>query len=68
MNNLLKVLANLPRHGTCELMCHPGEVDSSKKYEHWEYGWSEELDALTHAETREFIRRLNIELVTYKDH
>ena len=65
--NLLTVIQNLPRSGTCELMCHPGIDDSDTQYSHWGYHWSDELKALTDKETVEFIQSKGIRLISYHE-
>lgn len=64
--NLHKLLQSLPIGGTCELMCHPGMEDSTTRYRHWGYHWSEELSALTDPEIATFIRRQGIDLISYR--
>lgn len=65
--NLLKILGNLPAAGTFELMCHPGTRDGRTQYNHWGYHWQEELDALTSQETKVFLQRAGVELISYAD-
>jgi len=67
LENLKKLIGNLPRHGTCELMCHPGGDGSSVGYEHWDYSWSRELEALIHADARELVNSRGIQLMSYRD-
>lgn len=65
--NLITTLSNLPRGATVELMCHPGEEDTSGLYGHWNYRWREELDALTSMAAKNMIAQRNIELISYRD-
>ena len=65
--NLLAVLQNLPKEGTCELMCHPGEEDSGKGYEHWGYKKEEELAALTDPWILDWISKNCITLITFPE-
>ena len=65
--NMLTVLANLPTSGTCELMCHPAADDNDSSHQKWNYGGKGELQALTSAVTRDYIREAGIQLISYKD-
>jgi hopanoid biosynthesis associated protein HpnK len=65
--NLITTLSNLPSEGTVELMCHPGEEDTSGLYGHWNYRWREELDALTSMRAQNILAERNIELISYRD-
>jgi len=53
--------------GTCEIMCHPGVYDEACRYNHWDYHWQEELDALTDQEIRGYLDSSDIELISYAD-
>jgi hopanoid biosynthesis associated protein HpnK len=63
--NLMRILATLPRSGTCELMCHPGHADTSGRYAHWGYRWQDEFDALTDPAVTRWLREHHVELVSY---
>jgi len=65
--NLLQVLASLPEHGTCELMCHPGLDDPDNHYSHWGYHFSDELNALLDPKICRYLERDEIELVSYRE-
>jgi predicted glycoside hydrolase/deacetylase ChbG (UPF0249 family) len=65
--NLLSLISNLPASGACELMCHPGRHDPAATRGHWNYGWSEELDALTSPDVRAAIEARGFALSSYRD-
>jgi len=65
--NLLRLLAALPRGGTCELMCHPGLHDTNTRYRQWGYNWSEELSALTDPDISNLVSTRGIKLISYRD-
>lgn len=65
--NLLTLIEHLPAGGTCELMCHPGMADSSSSYSHWEYDWSEELEALCDRDVAKAVSSRGAELISYGD-
>ena len=65
--NLMKVLANLPYDGTCELMCHPGFDDPHSLYSHWKYFWQDELDALLDKDLPGILQEKGILLISYRD-
>lgn len=64
---LAKVISALPKSGTCELMCHPGEDDPASERLHWGYAWANELSALKAQPIADSIRERGIELISYKD-
>jgi predicted glycoside hydrolase/deacetylase ChbG (UPF0249 family) len=64
---MLTVIDNLPRTGTCELMCHPGHEDAASRYFEWQYSWADELSAMVNPEVAEAIRRRGIKLISYRD-
>jgi predicted glycoside hydrolase/deacetylase ChbG (UPF0249 family) len=66
-NNLMTLLAALPQHGTCELMCHPGEHDFASTHAHWQYRWGDERDALCAPDVRALVRERGIELISFVD-
>lgn len=65
---LLRILHALPE-GTWELVCHPGYSDSDLKAAGTRLTASREIElsALTSAETKAAIERLNIRLISYAD-
>jgi len=65
--NLQQILENLPRSGTCELMCHPGKDDPHSQYGQWGYQWKDELTALTDPSTLSLLRHKGIHLTSYRD-
>ncbi len=65
--NLKKTLPHLPDHGTCELICHPGEKDPDSPYRHWGYAWEKELAALLDPEIADWIATRSISLCSYRD-
>jgi hopanoid biosynthesis associated protein HpnK len=65
--NLLNVLKHLPRHGTCEIMCHPGLEGPGSRYGHWQYHWLDELDALLDAEIKQFVHDEGIQLISWRE-
>lgn len=65
--NLRTLIRNLPTAGTCELMCHPGLHDERSGHGHWNYRWTEELDALRDPLLPELMRQRGIHLVGYRD-
>lgn len=67
-SNLRTVLENLPRRGTCELMCHPGIDDPATRYGEWGYHWSDELEALLDPRITDWIREKGIHLISYREH
>ena len=64
--NLQKIIECLPRHGTCELMCHPGLDDPNTRYNHWGYRWSDELNALIDPDISNLIDHKGIHLTSYR--
>lgn len=65
--NLQRVIENLPTEGICELVCHPGLHDPRGKYQHWQYRWQNEVDALTDRKIKDLLRRNGIELISYQE-
>lgn len=65
--SLLRILADLPRRGTFELMCHPGFADPASPYRHWNYDWAGELEALVAPEVAQAVEREHIQLISYRD-
>jgi hopanoid biosynthesis associated protein HpnK len=63
--NLAIALNGLPREGTVELMCHPG--DELMKAPGWAYAWAAERDALTSPRIRELVAARGAQLVSYRD-
>ncbi len=62
---LLRILASLPK-GTNELMCHPGNVnenDAIGKYSNRR----EEIEALCQPSVKEFIRKNDIALISFRE-
>jgi hopanoid biosynthesis associated protein HpnK len=64
-DNLYTIIKNLPASGTCELMCHPGEHDTASLYNHWQYHWQDELDALKDGTLQELLIQQNIDLINW---
>jgi predicted glycoside hydrolase/deacetylase ChbG (UPF0249 family) len=65
--NMNIVLRHLPKQGTCELMCHPGLHDPSPVYNHWNYQWAKELEALQDFSVSRFFKNEGIVLISYRD-
>jgi len=65
--NLRTLIDNLPPHGSCELVCHPGLPDESGVYGHWNYRWADELDALLDPQLPELLRQYGIHLIGHRD-
>ncbi len=63
--NLKTLINNLPKHGTCELMCHPGFMELSSQNSN--YRQVEESIALRDSDVMEIIKRKNIELTSFKN-
>ena len=64
-SSLRAFLQTLP-HGVTELMCHPGfKNDTGNLFSTEER--EQELDSLTHQDVLEDIRRLNINLISYRE-
>jgi hopanoid biosynthesis associated protein HpnK len=63
--HLHTVLQHLPHTGTCELMCHPGFDDPNTRYGHWQYHWSDELNALLDPAIASFLKSQGIRLISY---
>jgi hypothetical protein len=61
--NLETVLARLPRRGTVELMCHPGDEGMQPQGD-WHYAWAAERDALTSPRIRELLLARGMQLVS----
>jgi chitin disaccharide deacetylase len=59
--NLVTVLEALPRAGTVELMCHPG--DERMQATDWSYAWAAERDALTSPRIRALLTKRGVQLV-----
>jgi predicted glycoside hydrolase/deacetylase ChbG (UPF0249 family) len=64
---LLNVVSNLPKTGTCELMCHPGKEDPTSDKLHWRYEWAHELSALKSASIAQEIETRRIRLISFQD-
>jgi hopanoid biosynthesis associated protein HpnK len=64
--NLLRILRNISRSGTYEIMCHPGLGDSNTHYSHWGYRWTDELRALTDRDISDLLRQRGIRLISYR--
>ncbi len=62
---LHSLLADLPEHGSSELMCHPGYPDPHSPQAHWGYQHEAELKALADPATLDAVKHLNIELINY---
>ncbi len=64
-NNILNLIDNL-KHGTTEMMCHPGYADKDYclRYGHWHYKPEEELKALCSERVRKKLNDNNIQLVS----
>lgn len=65
-HNLLKIINNLPKQGTYEIMCHPGIQGVSESYNHWGYHWQDELCALLDNEVADILKN-SVSLVSYHD-
>jgi predicted glycoside hydrolase/deacetylase ChbG (UPF0249 family) len=65
--NLRTLIDNLPPHGSCEMMCHPGLPDEGGVYGHWNYCWADELEALLDPQLPELLRQYGIHLIGYRD-
>jgi predicted glycoside hydrolase/deacetylase ChbG (UPF0249 family) len=67
LENLLSLLEELP-HGICELMCHPGNVDTILLSES---GYAKEreieLVLLTHPKVKQTVLKADIRLCTYRN-
>jgi chitin disaccharide deacetylase len=65
---LEQILRKIP-DGLYELVCHPGEddVDTRTRYNHWDYQWAEELEALTAHETQVILKEHGIELTSFAE-
>jgi len=63
---LEQILRKIP-DGLYELVCHPGEddADTRTRYNHWDYQWAEELEALTAPETQAALKEHGIELTSF---
>jgi hopanoid biosynthesis associated protein HpnK len=63
---LEQILRKIPE-GLYELVCHPGEddADTRTRYNHWDYQWAEELEALTASETQVALKEHGIELTSF---
>ena len=65
--NLTTLLQHLPRRGTIELMCHPGEAEAGGPHREWGYAGPAEREALTSATVKELLAARGTELTTYRD-
>jgi hopanoid biosynthesis associated protein HpnK len=65
--NLTTVLAGLPRHGTIELMCHPGEAEPDGPHREWGYAGPAECEALTSPRIKELLAARGTQLVSHRD-
>lgn len=65
--NLITVINNLPSAGTCELMCHPGSNDLSRKRFFSYYRKENELAALMDDEVKETLVKKNIQLISFSE-
>lgn len=65
--NLAVVLASLPRHGTAEIMCHPGADDMRSEHGAWQYSWAAEREALMSPRIRELLEARGTRLVSYRE-
>lgn len=66
IENLRKLLLNMPKSGVCELMCHPSLVDSETRYAHWKYNGHSELSALLDEEIKQLIPKKKIKLINFR--
>lgn len=67
VTNLISILKNLPNQGTCELMCHPGIPKNNSNNEIGGYRLVEEADALTSDEIKWLIKKLGINIISFRD-
>jgi hopanoid biosynthesis associated protein HpnK len=65
--NLTMVLAGLPRSGTIELMCHPGEMEPDGPHRKWGYAGMAEREALTSRRIRDLVTARGMQLVSHRD-
>jgi predicted glycoside hydrolase/deacetylase ChbG (UPF0249 family) len=61
--NLATLLGDLPRAGTVELMCHPGD-ERMRPSGDWQYAWAAERDALMSPRIRELVVARGVQLVS----
>ena len=67
IGNLIALIEHLPLHGTCELMCHPGQRETAAQYTTWNYDWEGELDAMVNESVRQHLDRRGVRLVSFGD-
>lgn len=65
--NLDRLIRDLPRTGSCEIMSHPGHPPADPRYDHWHYEWSSELEALTEPTLAERLQERGASLIGYRD-
>jgi len=65
-HNLLNILQILPSKGNFEIMCHPGFDDPNNCYNHWNYNWSDELNALIDPDIGRFSKNKGIRFISYR--
>ena len=66
-SNLAVILASLPRHGTAEIMCHPGADDMRAESATWQYAWAAERAALMSPRIRALLEARGTRLVSYRE-
>lgn len=65
--NLLIQLNNLPKDGSCELMCHPGFENNSAAFKYWNYRQVEEMNALIDEEIAITLANKKISLISFNN-
>jgi predicted glycoside hydrolase/deacetylase ChbG (UPF0249 family) len=65
--NLAVILGSLPRHGTAEIMCHPGGDDMRSADGSWEYAWAAERAALVSPRIRALLEAQGTRLVSFRE-
>jgi chitin disaccharide deacetylase len=65
-SNLAVILASLPRHGTAEIMCHPG-ADDMRSDGAWQYSWAAERAALVSPRIRALLEAQGTQLMSYRE-
>lgn len=63
---MLIILSKLP-NGISEIMCHPGESNNTPGYNHWQYNWQQEEDALMSRSVKQRVEKQGITLLSYAD-
>ena len=69
LKNLEKVFVNMPSGSCVEIMTHPGATDDKREqiYGHWNYHWTDELQAVLSRSRNDIRQMYNCDIITYEE-